>query len=458
MVAVSAAADGMETRKAAAGFAAAPAISYRECKGCGRMNAVEALPEGSAARCDRCNTVLRNARRNPVNRTLAFALSALALFSVATFTPLLTMSISGQQITADLTTGSLQLDKQGFWVLGILVGLTTILAPAARLATSCYVLMALRMTRPPMHLAPVFRWSARLKPWSMIEVYLLAIFVAYAKLVDMAQVEVGIAVIAFAGVMIAMIAADVALDPDVVWEAIDRRERAAALLPPDRPGKGAVGCECCGFVSTPPKGSHAASCPRCGSPLHRRKPDSIARAWALAIAAIVLYIPANLYPVMTVVSLGRGAPDTIMSGVIELAHAGMWPLALLVFFASITVPVLKLIALIYLLVTTQLGSAKHLRRRTVMYRLVEGIGRWSMIDIFMLSILVGLVRLGNLATIEPGIGAISFAGVVILTMFAAECFDPRLMWDAAEAAHPTRSPTKAPERPSPGSAHTSSTA
>jgi paraquat-inducible protein A len=143
-------------------------------------------------------------------------------------------------------------------------------------------------------------------------------------------------------------------------------------------------------------------------------------------------VPANLYPVMTVISLGQGAPDTILSGVEELAHAGMWPLALLVFFASITVPVLKLIGLTIMLVSTQLRSHRRLRDRTVLYRIVEFVGRWSMIDVFMLSILVGLVQLGNLATIEPGIGAVSFASVVILTMLAAESFDPRLMWDAVE--------------------------
>jgi paraquat-inducible protein A len=138
---------------------------------------------------------------------------------------------------------------------------------------------------------------------------------------------------------------------------------------------------------------------------------------------------------MTVISLGSGAPDTIMSGVVELADAGMWPLALLVFFASFTVPVLKLIGLITLLVTTERGATRQLRNRTVIYRIVEAVGRWSMIDIFMISILVALVQLGELATIEPGIGAVSFAAVVIITMIAAMTFDPRLMWDAAGANH-----------------------
>jgi paraquat-inducible protein A len=132
-----------------------------------------------------------------------------------------------------------------------------------------------------------------------------------------------------------------------------------------------------------------------------------------------------------VISFGAGAPDTILSGVKHLVQSGMWPLALLVFFASITVPVLKIGGLSFLLVTTQRGVRGHLRDRTRLYRVIEAVGRWSMIDIFMLSILVALVRFGAIASVAPGIGALSFASVVVLTMFAATAFDPRLMWDRA---------------------------
>jgi paraquat-inducible protein A len=134
---------------------------------------------------------------------------------------------------------------------------------------------------------------------------------------------------------------------------------------------------------------------------------------------------------MTVVSFGSGEPDTIISGVRHLIASGMWPLAALVFFASITVPVLKLLSLVVLLIATQCRSRWRLRERTALYRIVESIGRWSMIDIFMLSILVALVRLGSIASIEPGAGALAFAAVVVITMIAAMAFDPRLMWDSA---------------------------
>ena len=175
-----------------------------------------------------------------------------------------------------------------------------------------------------------------------------------------------------------------------------------------------------------------AVCSRCGASLHVRKPNSLARTWALTLTAFILYIPANVFPVMTVISFGKGEPDTILSGVMHLLAGGMWPLALLVFFASIMVPVAKLIMLVLLLLSVHYKSRWRPRDRTVLYRITEAVGRWSMIDIFMISILVALVKLEAVATIEPGAGAISFAAVVVLTMFAAMSFDPRLIWDAME--------------------------
>jgi len=192
-----------------------------------------------------------------------------------------------------------------------------------------------------------------------------------------------------------------------------------------------MSCHACHQLSRIPGGATngQAICPRCEAQVHLRKPNSISRTWALLIAAYILYIPANLLPVMTVISFGKGEADTILSGVKELIHAGMLPIALLVFFASIMVPVTKLLVLTYLLLSVQYKSRWRPRERTFLYRITEVVGRWSMIDIFMISILIALVKLEAVATIEPGAGAISFAAVVIITMFAAMGFDPRLIWD-----------------------------
>ncbi len=173
-------------------------------------------------------------------------------------------------------------------------------------------------------------------------------------------------------------------------------------------------------------------CSRCGTKLHSRKTNSLARAWALTLTAIILYIPANILPVMTLVSYGKSEPNTILSGVTHLIAARMYPIAILVFFASIVVPIIKLISITYLLVSVQKKSHWHPKERTIMYRVTEGIGRWSMLDIFVIAILAALVKLGAIATFEPGPGAIFFAGVVVSTILAAMSFDPRLIWDAME--------------------------
>jgi len=175
-------------------------------------------------------------------------------------------------------------------------------------------------------------------------------------------------------------------------------------------------------------------CPRCGAALHERKPDSLQRTWALLIASIVFYIPANLLPITKTSYIGGEQSDTIMSGVIYFAHTGAWHIALIIFVASVIVPIAKIIILIYLLVSVHRASAHRLVDRTRLYRITHSIGRWSMVDIFVVAVLVALVQLGPIAGIEAGPGAIYFGGVVVFTMFAAEAFDPRLIWDRWEKA------------------------
>jgi paraquat-inducible protein A len=195
------------------------------------------------------------------------------------------------------------------------------------------------------------------------------------------------------------------------------------------PRAGAVSCHTCGLVSLPSTGHD--ECPRCGGHLHARKPNAVTRAWALLIAAAILYIPANYYPVLQFIQLGSGAPSTILGGVVELLDAGMLPLAALVFCASVAVPLAKVMGLAVLLVSIRRGWTGRLRDRTKLYFAINVIGRWSMIDIFMVTILVALVQFGTVVRIEPGVGGLAFCAVVIITMLAAEGLDPRLMWDAA---------------------------
>ena len=188
-------------------------------------------------------------------------------------------------------------------------------------------------------------------------------------------------------------------------------------------------CHTCHQLNRPSGAAHDLVCTRCGASLHVRKPDSIARAWAFLIAASILYIPANVLPVMETGSLFGAQSDTIMSGVVYLWTSGSWPLAAIIFIASIMVPGSKLFAMLFLLVSAQRRSTWRPLERTRLYRVVELVGRWSMVDIYVAAILTALVQFKALATIRAGPGAIAFGAVVVLTLFAAECFDPRLIWD-----------------------------
>ena len=198
--------------------------------------------------------------------------------------------------------------------------------------------------------------------------------------------------------------------------------------------QGLISCHCCALVSPNPggKGHPPAACPRCGATLHTRKTNSLARTWSLLIAAFIFYIPANILPIMTSTTLIHTQSDTILSGVIYLIDTGNWPIAAVIFFASVMIPVIKLIVLTGLLVSVHRRSAWKPRERTRLYRITEAIGRWSMIDVYVVTILVALVHLGAIAQVEAGLGAVFFAAVVVISMLAARTFDPRLIWDQQE--------------------------
>jgi paraquat-inducible protein A len=403
-----------------------------ECHDCGTIQRVPAMAAGARAICPVCDAHLRHTRADPFTPPLALNLAALAMLFVGGFFTLLSVSTAGQRHSANLLTGPEQLRTFGLWELSVVVLITTLAAPLLRTLCLSSVLASLRWHIRLPGARAAYAWVERLRPWSMIEIFLLGVFVAYVRLNVIVHIDLGPAILALGLLTLTVLAADILLDQSAVWEALDEREPRAAAHHPSAGLLGSamhrMGCDTCRLVT---RGRDGALCPRCGFALHHRKPDAVGRTLALLIAAIVLYLPANLYPVLTVVRFGFGQPSTILGGVRELLAAGEWPLALLVFFASVCVPVLKIVGLILLLATTEARSNKGLRDRTILYRIVDAVGRWSMIDIFMGSILVALVRFGAIVTITPGPGAVAFAAVVILTMFAARSFDPRLMWDRA---------------------------
>jgi len=198
--------------------------------------------------------------------------------------------------------------------------------------------------------------------------------------------------------------------------------------------RGLVSCGDCHLLSRWPQGGSKinAICPRCGSKLHQRKPNSISRTWALLLTAMMLYIPANILPMTLTSKFGKTQADTIMSGIVYFIGNGSWGIALVVFSASIFVPLAKFLILIYLLLSVQFNQVWRPRDRSLLYRAIEAIGRWSMVDIFVVTVTVAMVKLGLLANVAAGPAAIYFAFVVVISMLATQSFDPRLIWDLVE--------------------------
>lgn len=413
--------------------------TLRECPNCGLWTDLGPRPArpGRELRCPRCDGCLRGVPRGSFDLPLSIALSGLFFYVVAVTAPFLRVSLYGLSQTSTLMSGPAVLRAEGWWELAALVLATTVIFPATNLLGVVVVLFGLRQRVSRHVLATVFRIVERLRPWAMIEVYLLGVVVAYTRLAVLAWEEVEPAAFALIGLVFATLATDVFLDADAVWDALDPPDDREAEVPIGTP---LVACDVCGKVTAASPGQH---CHRCGARLTHRKPNSIARTWALLAAAAILYVPANIFPVMNVssaypnlvnaIGYARIGSYTIFDGIRDLMDAGYWPTALLVLTASIIVPGIKMLSLAAMLIMTQRGSAAFLRTRTDLWRAIDFIGRWSMIDVCMISIVVALMRFGQLSQATTDVGMVCFAGVVILTMIATETFDTRLMWDAAGA-------------------------
>ena len=405
--------------------------SLLACGDCGQLHrASAALLAGNRLTCIRCGSGL--SRRPPIglDAPLAFATTALILLLLANAYPIFVVNVEGRFGQDLMVSGPLRLVDYGgpFAGLGMLVAGLSFAVPAVWLSLIGLVLAGLKWGDPALrpHLVLPWKMVRLLFPWSMLDVYLLGAYVAYSRLNQAAETTVAIGGYALAALVLAQTLLMLSLGRRRIWDAL---ADPGPYAPPS--GEPWVMCDSCQLVLAAPPADAARLCPRCAGSVEPRRPGSVSSTLALIIAGAILYVPANLMPVMTVVRFGRVNTYTILSGVEELARLGMWPLALLVFFASIVVPMVKLLSLGWFLWAIRRGSARWLRARTSLHRLIDFVGRWSNIDVFMVSILVASLQFGTLTTVAPGPGIVSFAAVVVLTMLATAVFDPRLMWDAA---------------------------
>jgi paraquat-inducible protein A len=430
------------------------------CRNCDTLFRKRILTgRGEFAYCPRCGSTLYDSASRRINIMSALTLAALITFLIAQACPILELVADGITSQTTLAGAIAVLWQENMQFVAVLVFGTTILFPLTELVALLYVLIPIRAGYIPPGFNMVLRTIQRVRPWEMIEVFMLAVLVAMVKMLSLARMIPETALFAF-GALTIMLAVLVKFDLQALWDIADGLSAGEpAAEPPEAPQPvpamaaatksapanpqptpqyvtalqtGLVACDACGQVAPHKRSIKHQHCSRCDAVLHRRHPDSLRRTWALLIAAALLYIPANLLPVMHTASLMDTQDNTIMSGVIYFWTSGEWPLAVIVFVASIMVPMLKISVLVLLLITAQRRSSWRPHERTTLYRIIERIGRWSMLDVFVVTLTVALVRFQSFAEVTAGPGVIAFGSVVILTLLASMQFDPRLTWDGVE--------------------------
>ena len=429
------------------------------CRNCDTLVRKRGLNgRGEIACCPRCGSTLYSNMSRRINLTSAVALAALITFLIAQAYPILELVADGTTSQTTLIGAIVVLWRENMQFVAALVCCSTVLFPLTELLALLYVLIPVSAGYIPPGFNRVLRLIQLVRPWEMIEVFMLAVLVTMVKMQSLARVIPETALFAFVALTL-MLAALVKLDLFALWDFADglaagkpkkypagnsgeatqplTAMAGASRSPVASPTltyvtalqMGLIACNACGQVEPRDLSIKRQRCSRCDSVLHRRHPDSLRRTWALLVAAALLYIPANLLPVMHTESLLDTQDNTIISGVVYFWTSGDWPLAVVVFVASIIVPMLKISALVLLLVTAQRHSRWYPRERTTLYRFLERIGRWSMLDVFVVTLTVALVRFQSFAEVTAGLGVIAFGSVVILTLLASMQFDPRLAWD-----------------------------
>lgn len=402
------------------------------CEHCAALYREVELEPGETAACARCGAVLQRYSRLTPHDWLALTLATLMVFLIANAFPVASVAVQGQVRSATLGEAVMMAWQTGHPLVAILCGLAAIVLPGLQIVLLLYILAHLCRRRTSVDLIPALRLLGWIRPWSMVPVFVLAVLVALVKLAGLASVDLRPGMVGFA-VLTVLITMLGRLTPHTLWRLAERERLVAVYRPEADPRHALTACHACGQVQPLPGGGHGR-CLRCQAALHWRKPDWLARSWALLLTAAILYLPANMLPIMVIDSpLLGNSQHTILGGVIELARLGSWDLALIVFIASFVVPLGKMLALACLLLATQLGWRGSLAARTQLYRVVEFVGQWSMLDVFVVLLLTALAHFSGLMTIEAGVAAGAFGMVVVLTMLSAMAFDPRACWDRARS-------------------------
>lgn len=396
-----------------------------KCPSCDVLLQETSVEKGYKACCPYCDTKITSISSLTLSGELALAITALLLLYSALEFPLIAIDLFAQEQFTTVTNGALLMFQHYPFVSSLVIFCTAI-------APLCFLLSIL-VSHYAMHkrnakiLYHSTKWIDRLQEWVMIDVFLVALTIAIFKARDISEISLGSGLFSFIILQIILALLLCRASPRRYWARIPYPK----ALPPSlsKPHEDElVTCSVCGLLQH----EGHSHCLRCHHHLEKRKFQSIQRTWALLLTALVFIFPANLYPISSIITNGKAADDTIFSGVSALINHGSYGVAIIIFVASILVPITKIVGLMYVLICIHLKIETGRKQRMKLFKFIHTIGKWSMMDLCVIAIMVSLLDRGNLLSFTPGAGAIAFGIVVIMTIFAANSLDSRLIWDKYE--------------------------
>ncbi len=408
------------------------------CPDCDLLLARRAAPSGHALVCPRCGKTISRRSTDSIIKALALSIAGLLLYLPAIFLPLITMKSFGFSDSANIIDSIINFYRNDYYFVSFMVLLSAVILPLVLLTSILIISLQLYWQRSPAYLAKLFRTYLHLEEWAMVEVYLLGIMVTIIKMGHSTHIFYNTGIFCFTGLVLLTIAMATVIDKDLFWQKIDGKGKKWQAEPvvhqplQEAPvitaaAKGLILCHICHKLS--PASLENRGCPRCGQRLHTRKLWSISRTWALITTSAIFLAPANLLPIMRIDFLGIPDRSTIMDGILYFLQHGSYLIGLIIFTASVLIPVFKIVGLAILLLPSRTCGMNLLKRKAKVYRFIAFIGRWSMLDIFVIALLSVLVDFGLFSSIHAAPAATYFCIVVASTMFAVITFDPRIMWD-----------------------------
>ncbi|ETI62391.1 paraquat-inducible protein A [Marinomonas profundimaris] len=408
--------------------------SVTACDECDSLHRIPPLKSGERFKCARCGHVLINVHAYVKGRIFSAGCSSLFMLVFALIFPFLGFSSNGAERSITLFTVVSVLINQDYLLLSAVISLALFVFPVAYLLAVVLLVWSFRhryIRRSIMRY--LIRWVIAIQPWLMVDVFLVGILVALVKMDSLADIELGLSFWAFCAYVLLLLKTVSLVDRRWLWNQIEGQgpdylliERTDSDVFESAQQHGLIGCHFCGATL-----HHSARhCSRCGHSIHSRRPHSLTGTIAFLIASVIMFVPANVFPIMQTTFLGGSEPSTIMGGVLLLWSLESYPVALVIFMASVVIPLVKILSLSWLCWQCYYPTERKTLQKIRLYRITELVGRWSMIDIFVVAVLTGLVQMGELMSILPGPAVLSFMSVIILTMLAAMTFDPRLLWDS----------------------------